>query len=92
VAKRFQAGKDFTIEGLLRKTVGPLCAVRNAQIELKALAETDPSSTIRRRYLLGSGCFMVPYGVALGATEADARLLMGHLDPVRGSHLTSSPV
>jgi hypothetical protein len=85
VAKRFESGEGLTIAGLLQKTVGPLCVVRKAQIELGALKETDLNSKARRQRLSGSRCFMRPYCIALGDTEKDAWLIMEHLELVRVS-------
>jgi hypothetical protein len=83
VAKRFESGEGHTVAGLLRKTVGPLCVVRKAQMELSALKETDLNFKARRQRLLGSRCFMRPYCIALGDTEEDAWLIMERLDLVR---------
>jgi hypothetical protein len=86
VAKRYNPNA-YPIEGLLGKTVGPLCVVRKAQMEMDALNKADPmradpAANRRRQLLAGCQHFMISHGIALGSTSADAWLLMQSFDIV----------
>jgi hypothetical protein len=108
VAKHFcekpvQPGQERTyacentenVDAYLRKTLAPLCTVREAQLELecqrplgalaKALSPED-----RQSHRLDTYCFARTYGLALGSGPDQAWLFMAPLECVRSFGLKPS--